>query len=87
MFAGQGKAEEVGEAYLVVEKVAEGILCLSSMMQGATPLRRRRYSHRYVMNLLGENADTRERHRFKSRNSSFTLYERQACSSEHKEPL
>jgi len=60
VFAGQGKAEEVGEAYPIVEKVAEGILRLVSMAQGATPLRQRKYSHRYVTNLLGENAETRE---------------------------
>ena len=60
VFAGQGKTKKDNEAYHVVEKVAEGILRLSSMVQGATPLHRRRYSHRHVMNLLEENADTRE---------------------------
>jgi len=60
VFAGQGKSKQANEAYFVVEKVAEGILRLASMVQEATSLRRRRYSHRYVMNLLGQDADTWE---------------------------
>ena len=60
VFAGRRKAEESGEAYPVVEKIAEGVLHLANMAQAATSLRRRKYIYRYVMNLLGENAATRE---------------------------
>jgi len=59
IFAGQGKANESGESYLVVEKIAEGILRLTDMAQGTISPYRRKYRHRYVMSLLDENAETR----------------------------
>lgn len=62
VFAGQGKAEKSGEAYPVVEKIAEGVLHLANMAQGATPLRRRKYAHRYVMSLLEDHAEEQNRY-------------------------
>ncbi len=58
--AGQEKAEEVGEAYPAVEKIAEGVLRLAGMAEGGTTLRPRRHCHRYVLQRLEENADVHE---------------------------
>ncbi|MCH9034427.1 MAG: hypothetical protein IID42_07975 [Planctomycetes bacterium] len=42
--AGQGKADEIGEAYPAVEKIAAGILRLAGMAGGAATFRGRRYN-------------------------------------------
>lgn len=57
VFAGQGKADKIGEAYPAVEKIAEGILRLAGMAEENTALRRRRHSHRYVLQCLEKTPD------------------------------
>jgi hypothetical protein len=56
LFAGQGKAKAIGEAYPAAEKIAEGILRLAGMAESGTTLRRRRYCHRTLLQLLESNA-------------------------------
>ncbi len=58
---GQRKAEEIGEAYPAVEKIAEGVLRLVGMVENKfTFLPRRRYNHRLVMRLLSEHTPIRD---------------------------
>jgi hypothetical protein len=54
LFVGTGMAQATGEAYLCVEKIAEGILRLAGMNANGRTLLRRRYNHRYVLELLME---------------------------------
>ena len=46
VFAGQGMTHTSGEAYHLVEKIAEGILRLASMARGVTVRPRGRHNHR-----------------------------------------
>ena len=62
VFAGQGKAEAIGEAYPAVEKIAEGILRLAGMAEGGMTFLSRRLNHRQVMSYLEESAGVRERY-------------------------
>lgn len=62
VFAGLGKARTGGESYLAVEKIAEGILRLAGMMDGGAHRARRRHRHRYILALLEESVDVRERY-------------------------
>lgn len=62
VFVGMGRAKITGESYLYVEKIAEGILRLVSKVDGGTVDRRRRHLHRYVLDLLAENNEMRDRY-------------------------
>jgi len=59
-FAGQRNSEATGEAYLAVEKIAEGILRLVGMVSNKASIHHRRHNHRNVMRLLDEHTDVRE---------------------------
>jgi len=52
IFAGQEKAKTAKETYPAVEKIAEGLLRLASMVKGLPIFHRRRHSHRYILELL-----------------------------------
>jgi DNA helicase-2/ATP-dependent DNA helicase PcrA len=52
IFAGQEKAKTAKETYPAVEKMAEGLLRLASMVGGSPIFHKRRYSHRYILELL-----------------------------------
>jgi DNA helicase II / ATP-dependent DNA helicase PcrA len=56
---GMGKAETVREAYPLVERIADGILRLSGMVEGRKTLPHRIHSHRYILKLLKECTDLR----------------------------
>ena len=56
VFLGMGRAEVTSEAYLAVDKIAEGILLLSQMVDGNKALPQRRHPHRYVLKLLEKGA-------------------------------
>jgi hypothetical protein len=62
VFVGLGRAKIAGEFFPFVEKIAEGILRLASMADGATIDRRRRHHHRYVLDLLLESNTMRGRY-------------------------
>lgn len=62
VFVGLGRAKSAGEFFPFVEKIAEGILHLVSTADGVTIDRRRRYLHRYVLDLLLENDAVRNRY-------------------------
>lgn len=62
VFVGMGRAQISGEAYLSVEKIAEGILRLAGMTEGRKTFAHRRHKHRYVLELLEECADVRGRY-------------------------
>lgn len=49
---GQATAASIGEAFPVVEKIAQGLLRLAVTAPGTTGTRARRHSHRYVLELL-----------------------------------
>lgn len=51
---GVGKGKSAGESYLIVEKMAEGVLRLAGLIAKEKRLCHRQYSHRYVLQLLGE---------------------------------
>jgi hypothetical protein len=59
---GMARAERVGEAYPVVEKVAEGLLRLAAMAEGATVKPHHAYNHRCVSDLLPRGSVARERY-------------------------
>jgi len=50
--AGQEQAKTTGETYPGVEKIAQGVLRLAGMAEVSQDIRRRRRSHRYVLELL-----------------------------------
>jgi DNA helicase II / ATP-dependent DNA helicase PcrA len=52
VFLGMGRAEATGEAYLAVDKIAEGLLRLSGMNDSRKALPKRMHPHRYVLKLL-----------------------------------
>jgi hypothetical protein len=52
IFAGQEKAKAAKETYPAVEKIAEGLLRLAGMVDGSPIFRGRRYSHRFILELL-----------------------------------
>ena len=56
--AGQEHAERTGETYPGVEKIAQGILRLAGMAKGGRDIRRRRRSHRHVLDLLEDEKAT-----------------------------
>lgn len=61
VWAGMDSAQMSGESFPALEKIAQGILRLAGMMnEGAKMLRPRRYSHRYVMQLLESNQEERK---------------------------
>ena len=62
VLAGMAKAKLTGEASPAIEKIAEGILRLAGMAEGGITLHQRRHSHRYVLQLLEENAKGRKRY-------------------------
>lgn len=55
VLAGIGKAEATGEAFLLVEKIAEGILHLSGLTIGNMPYPRRKNKHQYILQVLEKN--------------------------------
>lgn len=59
---GMGRAEATGEAYLCVDKIAEGILRLAGMIEGTKAIPHRKHPHRYVIKLLQECAVVKERY-------------------------
>jgi hypothetical protein len=59
VFVGVGRVQTSGEAYLCVEKIAEGILRVAGMIPGRKTLAHHRHSHRYVMELLEKCDDVR----------------------------
>jgi DNA helicase-2/ATP-dependent DNA helicase PcrA len=63
VFLGMGRAEATGEAYLAVDKIAEGILRLSEMNNGGKALPQRRHPHRYVLKLLEKSAPVQAHYR------------------------
>lgn len=56
---GTGKAGAVKEAYPLVERIADGVLRLSGMVEGRKTLPHRIQSHRYILKLLKEYPDLR----------------------------
>jgi hypothetical protein len=58
--AGRRVAELSGETNVLVEKLAEGVLRLARLMSPETAIGTRKRNHRYVMELLEENADALE---------------------------
>ncbi len=59
VFAGQGKASIIGEAYAACEKIAEGVLHLVGLNEGKTVLRRGRHRHRNLLHLLEDSHSSR----------------------------
>lgn len=62
VLAGMTKAEMTREASPVAEKVAEGILRLAGMAEGGKSLHQRKHKHRYVLQLLEDNAKALNRY-------------------------
>lgn len=62
IFMGMERAQTTGEAYVAVEKVAEGLLRLASMAEGGTARPRRRFSHRSVLQFLQRHTDVKQRY-------------------------
>lgn len=62
IFAGMGRAETSREAYLSIEKIAEGILRLAGMVELKKVLLRRQHSHRFVMEHLDKCTTVKERY-------------------------
>jgi len=60
---GLGRAEATGEAYLAVDKIAEGILRLAGTDDGRKVLPQHRHPHRYVIRLLEKYAAVQEHYR------------------------
>jgi len=60
ILAGQEKGETIGEAYQVIEKIAEGVLRLAGMVEDGASFRLHRLSHRHVIRLLHECADVQD---------------------------
>ena len=60
VYSGLGKAQLAGETYPVVGKIAEAILRLASMADGANPIRPGRLCHRRVLELLDNDANNRK---------------------------
>ncbi len=60
VLAGMRDAELIGEAFPVVEKIAEGILRLAGMAEDGRLFRRHMYRHRYVLQLLEDDALMRD---------------------------
>jgi len=56
--AAQEHAERTGETYPGVEKIAQGVLRLAGMAEGGRDIRRRRRSHRHVLELLEDGKTT-----------------------------
>jgi len=57
IWAGIGNAYMIGEAFPVVEKMAEGILRLAGMSESVSINLNRRHCHRYVQKLLEKNSN------------------------------
>ncbi|MCF6258477.1 MAG: UvrD-helicase domain-containing protein [Gammaproteobacteria bacterium] len=55
--AGKSLSEQQGETYPMIEKIAEALLRLSSYSIEQKVIERRRYKHRYVLDLLKQDSD------------------------------
>lgn len=55
IFDGIRKTKATGEVYLIVEKIAEGILHLSGLSDCNTPNPHKKYKHRYILQVLEKN--------------------------------
>ena len=62
VFAGLAKLHTTGETYQLVEKIAEGILRLASMANGATARPWGRHKHRNLLKLLEPHPDIQKRY-------------------------
>lgn len=62
ILVGMGRARTTGEAHHCVEKIAEGILCLAGMVEGAEVLSRHAHRHRYLRTLLEKDSTAAKRH-------------------------
>jgi hypothetical protein len=58
-----GRAEAKSEAFLAVDKIAEGILRLSQMVADKKAIPKRRHPHRYVLKLLEKSAPVQAHYR------------------------
>lgn len=59
LLAGQGSAEISGETYSAVEKIAEGILRLSSLFGEKVPFLHRNNNHRQLLKQINDNKEVR----------------------------
>jgi DNA helicase-2/ATP-dependent DNA helicase PcrA len=62
VLAGMAKSKMTGEAFSLVEKIAEGILRLASMSQGGHLFRPRQHRHRQVVDLLKDHPSVANRY-------------------------
>ncbi|HEV7509580.1 MAG TPA: hypothetical protein VGS07_32200 [Thermoanaerobaculia bacterium] len=62
LMVGRRLADSAGEAFHVVEKIADSLLRLTRLSNPIAGFANRRRKHRYVLELLGENSEARARY-------------------------